>query len=201
MSKTILCTLADKYQTDKGGESTMYGGMMGGGCHNYTPTYHELFGSARNDIKMVLEIGINAGGSLRMWKEYFPSALIVGLDNNPWALVHTEDRIMCLLADQNDQASLLNAISKIGDQRGCFNVIIDDGSHVRRHQRVSMETLLPFLSPGGLYVVEDLGRNFPLEVDTLVSLVPDGYKWEVLTCNGGIGGCAGDEWLFVVQRD
>ena len=31
MSKTILCTLADKYQTDKGGESTMYGGVMGGG--------------------------------------------------------------------------------------------------------------------------------------------------------------------------
>jgi hypothetical protein len=32
-------------------------------------------------------------------------------------------------------------------------------------------------------------------------LVPDGYEWEVCTCNGGIGGCAGDEYLFVVQRD
>jgi hypothetical protein len=33
--------------------------------------------------------------------------------------------------------------------------VLDDGSHVGRHQVISFQTLWPLLSEGGLYVIED----------------------------------------------
>ena len=34
--------------------------------------------------------------------------------------------------------------------------MLDDGSHIADHMRISLETLFPHLAPDGLYVVEDL---------------------------------------------
>jgi hypothetical protein len=39
-------------------------------------------------------------------------------------------------------------------------VVIDDGSHVADHARQSFEYHLPLLSPGGLYVIEDLHTSY-----------------------------------------
>ena len=38
---------------------------------------------------------------------------------------------------------------------GGVDVIIDDGSHVASHQRVSFETLFPLLDANGIYICED----------------------------------------------
>jgi hypothetical protein len=38
---------------------------------------------------------------------------------------------------------------------GGVDIVLDDGSHIAKHQRVSLDTLLPLLSEGGIYVVED----------------------------------------------
>src|SRR5438067_9360832 len=75
---TELCVLARKYGTDKGGWHMLAGDT----CHNYTPTYHHMFGTRRLSVRNVLEIGVNYGPSLRMWEEYFPNADIYGLDSN-----------------------------------------------------------------------------------------------------------------------
>jgi hypothetical protein len=36
------------------------------------------------------------------------------------------------------------------------DIILDDGSHVAKHQEISFRTLFPMLKEGGLYVMEDL---------------------------------------------
>jgi hypothetical protein len=41
-------------------------------------------------------------------------------------------------------------------EMGGVDIVLDDGSHVARHQRASFEVLFPLLEVGGLYVVEDL---------------------------------------------
>ena len=42
-----------------------------------------------------------------------------------------------------------------------FDVIIDDGGHTMKQQLTSIVTLLPMVSSGGLYIIEDLETSFP----------------------------------------
>lgn len=51
--------------------------------HAYMDTYESKFAPRRFTAKRVLEIGINHGGSLRMWHDYFPNAEIYAIDILP----------------------------------------------------------------------------------------------------------------------
>ena len=149
MEPTELCKLAIKYRTDKtpflnGDPDTAYP------SHGYTPYYNELFlGKA---VKRVLEVGIAGGGSLRMWEEFFKDAEIYGLDINRNWLVN-EGRIKSFYCDQGNADSLRNAMTQTG---GSFDLIVEDGSHEAAHQILTAVTLVPFLAPGGIYIIEDL---------------------------------------------
>jgi hypothetical protein len=198
---TPLCALARKHETDKGGEHFRYGGGDSDTCHNYTPHYHELFEDRRDLVQNLLEIGVNAGSSLRMWREYFPNAQILGLDTDAKCLRWGDERITIRMADQNSPSDLIKATA----DWPLFDIIIDDGSHERDHQVVSLQTLLPKLMPGGIYVVEDLGAGGP-PFDNgrfrLYEAVPSGYKFEYRKIEGGLGWkVQPHEWLFIVRRD
>lgn len=198
---TVLDELARKFETDKGGFHYRYGGGDSDTCHNYCGVYHKLFGDARESVKHVLEIGINAGSSLRMWKAYFPNAQIVGLDSDAKCLVHGEDRIRCIGADQGSPESLCVAMGQLSPEAGLFDMIIDDGSHFRDHQITSMKTLLPFLAPWGVYVIEDLSTGPVESLASLCAAVPAGYHCSAVKITGGLGPkVQPHEWLFMVAR-
>jgi hypothetical protein len=176
--------LARKHQTDKGGGHLVYGGEATDTCHNYTPAYHDLFGQRRDEVRRVLEVGINRGCSLRMWEEYFPRADIIGLDIDP-ATLFRAGRIRCYQADQGVRQSLQAAIAAAGG--GTFDLIIDDGSHHPLHQVITAETLLSIVAPGGTYVIEDL--EVDCRPDLLAGLIrhPAGMAWRAVPCGHGIG--------------
>lgn len=140
---TPLCELAEKYGTDKRPEP------LG---HGYTHYYDMLFASQRESVRKVVEIGIDTGASLRMWRDYFPNAAIYGLDVDPNKLF-SEDRIECLLCEQGSTGSLFDVSVRIG---GGVNFILDDGSHRPDHQVTSAIALMPLLAPGGIYIIEDV---------------------------------------------
>ena len=181
---TILCELADQHQTDKGGRSTTYGGVPGDTCHNYTPAYHAMFGDRRESVRRVLEVGVNAGCSLRMWEEYFPNAKIVGLDIRREVLF-TAGRVECHYADQGSRQSLLAAVAAAGG--GPFDLIIDDGSHEDAHQIVTAETLMPLLPPGGALVIEDIDIDCRPELLADRIAAPAEFAWRPAACGVGIG--------------
>jgi hypothetical protein len=150
---TRLCELAKKYGCDK----------VGSIFHDYTPFYHDLLHGRQ--LRNVLEIGIGnvacmnhlkqyqPGASLRMWRDYFPSAQIWGLDNDVNVLFD-ECRIHTLFCDQGSKESLEKACVQLG---GPFDLIIDDGSHILEHQALTANTLIPrLLSRNGIYVIEDV---------------------------------------------
>lgn len=153
--KTLFCEIALKWGTDKAPQLRTYPVTkdMALPSHCYTPTYWELFGHRRDEIKRVLEIGIYQHGT-HFWRECFPNATIYGFDNNPEFLVD-EERIKTIYCDVSSEESLLNAITRVG--RG-LDLIVDDASHVPAHQILAANTLVPFLAPGGYYIIEDVGH-------------------------------------------
>ena len=84
-------------------------------------------------------------------KTVFPNAQIVGFDINPDCKRFEEDRISVVTGDQTD--------TKLLQSLGGFDVVIDDGSHVREHQSQSFNALWP--STRGVYVIEDCHGIFP----------------------------------------
>ena len=135
--------------------------------HSYIPFYQQLFTSMRwnNETKKLLEIGIGYeqmmgqfvpkyvhGASLRMWRDYLPETSILACDIHENTLFQ-EERIATTWCDQSNPAALLDMVRLF---RGNFDVVIDDGSHQHEDQLISAATLLPYMAPGGHYIIEDV---------------------------------------------
>jgi predicted O-methyltransferase YrrM len=117
----------------------------------YAPFYDLLLLSRKESVRSVFEIGIFKGGSLRMWRDYFSNAEVYGMDINPDA-IFSEERIDTVCGDQASPA----VIRKAAERWGPFDLIIEDGSHKPDHQVMNAEMLMPYLNPGGLYIIEDV---------------------------------------------
>jgi hypothetical protein len=122
----------------------------------YLDTYNKYFLERRNDIKVFVEIGVLNGNSLKMWSEYFPNAIIYGLDINPDCKRFESDRIKILIGDQNDNIFLNHVKNFIGD----IDILLDDGSHITKHQINTFDVLYPNIVKGGFYVIEDLSNSY-----------------------------------------
>jgi len=100
-------------------------------------------------IGRLLEIGVMDGASLRMWRDFYPDAEIVGVDNLRTPEV---DGVTVLKGDAPDW-DLLKTL-------GTFDVIVDDGSHMTADQQRTFEWMYPALNPGGWYILEDLHTSY-----------------------------------------
>lgn len=120
--------------------------------------YLPIYQSALTDTKRMLEIGVDRGGSLQMWREYLPDATIVGLDISPKAARHDDpERDMHVrIGDQADAGFLASVL----DEFGSFDTVLDDGGHTAKQMIASFQYLFPRLDPGGVYIVEDVCANY-----------------------------------------
>lgn len=122
----------------------------------YLDIYEKYLAGKRDEVKTVVEIGVWEGKSVKMWREYFPNATIYGVDIDPNAQQYSDDRIVIIQGDQNDPAFLADLAERLGS----IDVVIDDGSHITQHQICSYTHLSPALSPGGVYIIEDLSCSY-----------------------------------------
>jgi hypothetical protein len=132
------------------------------GSHWYAQHYEQYFAPLRHKRLNILEIGIGGyddpkrgGASLRMWRTYFPSSNIYGIDICDKSL-HDEPRIKTFKGSQVDEPFLDHVMQEIGH----VDIIIDDGSHLNEHVIRTFELLFPRLAPNGLYVVEDTQTSY-----------------------------------------
>jgi len=147
--------LAERHGTDKGSKYHTFRGV------NYIHLYERYFQRFRKKHISLLEIGVHGGGSLRMWKDYFSSGKIYGLDIDPRCKQYEEDRISIEIGSQGDERVLDKVLENCGD----LDIVIDDGSHVNKHILASFKYLFGKLKPGGIYVIEDLGCSYGLDED------------------------------------
>jgi hypothetical protein len=154
--------LFDREGTDKG---RWYGGL-----------YDVLLQPHRQSIACVVEIGIGTlipgaassmvgwgaknyrpGASLRAWREFLPNAFVYGVDVAPDTQFADEARLKAFLCDSTDTEQVNRFFSRIAP--AVPDLIVDDGLHEAKAQIKTLKNFLPFLRPGGLYVLEDVAPN------------------------------------------
>lgn len=121
-----------------------------GRVHSYIPLYEELLVGYREAALNVLEIGVGAGGSIDMWREYFEPAQIWAMD-----IRNLRDRVSpSVHFCHADSTSAAQVDLALGTTK--FDVVIDDGSHDEHAQVMTWCNLWSRVAPGGLYVIEDV---------------------------------------------
>ena len=141
-----LTSIAEIYKTDKLE-------------HGYTAVYEKYFENIRDHKLQILEIGIADGKSLLMWSDYFKNSTIIGIDIHKINLIEKNlDRtnIKVHQGSQSDESF----IKEITNNYCNFDIIIDDGSHLRKDVIKSFHLLFPHLNNDGLYVVEDMQTSY-----------------------------------------
>lgn len=136
----------NRYDTDKSDE--------------YLRNYERASYHLRDTPIALLEVGVNKGGSLLLWRDYFTRGEIFGVDLYPPAdFSDSSGRIHMFQGDQGDGAQL-DAIASEASPSG-FDIIIDDASHIGSLTAATFQTLFyKHLKPGGLYSIEDWGTGY-----------------------------------------
>jgi hypothetical protein len=125
--------------------------------HHYFDVYHEAFGAWRGKPLTMLEIGVQRGGSLRMWQEYFgPSARIFGMDIDPSCAAHALPGAKVFIGDQADPAVMRQVLAEMGPP----DIVLDDGGHTAKQQIVTFQVLYPAMRVPGVYLIEDTHTAF-----------------------------------------
>lgn len=126
--------------------------------HNtYFSVYDHLFSKFRNKKIVFIEIGVLAGGSLFMWRNFFGSkARIIGVDMNPDAKKWEKYGFEIFIGSQSDENFWRNFREKIGK----IDIVLDDGGHTYDQQIITTEMLLENIKDGGLLVIEDTHTSY-----------------------------------------
>lgn len=118
---------------------------------HYLEIYERHFNKFVGKKISILEIGVEGGGSLQLWKKYFGKECnIIGIDIDP-KCKYEEEQITVEIGDQTD----IKFLQYIVDTYGPFDIIIDDGSHMQKHIHKSFQFLYQHVKENGLYLIED----------------------------------------------
>jgi hypothetical protein len=153
-----LSEISKKYPTDK--DFT----------HNYyNAVYEKHLSPIRNYVRSVCEIGIGGfwkemnwlpGNSLKVWRDYFPNAKILGLDIVEHKDIDDLEKITLDCFDQSKKDLVIDYSKKLND----YDLIIDDGSHNVYDQQITFAHFFKCLHSGGIYILEDLHSSLEVEI-------------------------------------
>lgn len=126
--------------------------------HRYNQFYRRHF-ETLGSVSTILEYGVLNGMSIRWLREMYPAAAIFAVDIlPPQADWPTDPGITYLTADQGDRSAIANMLKLVNRT---FDLVIEDGSHMPKHQANCLAETFPLIRPGGMYVLEDLQTSHP----------------------------------------
>ena len=139
------------FNTDKGSEVKIVNKIQKG--HNYSSHYEKYLSKFKNnDVIKILEIGSLLGSGTASFIKYFQNSKIVSLDINPFNMRYYSKKIRSIFIDTQSKNIINDLANYIKDD---FDIIIDDGSHNKRDQILTLNYFLPKLKKKGIYVIED----------------------------------------------
>lgn len=160
-SRTELCELGAKYGTDKSPYNTTSESVH---KHPYTAVYNAIFSPLKYKQINLGEMGILNNRSMKCWREYFPNANLYGWDIIQELLFNAiNDNLRNTKYDfMNifDVGSIETALSNAGCM---FDILIDDTTHQFEDQVRIASVVHKYLSPGAVFIIEDVYRHIPEE--------------------------------------
>lgn len=112
----------------------------------------------------ILELGIAQGGSVALLAALVPDAKVVAIDvaDEPVEALAThlerrgdQTRVRPYYGVDQADAEAVRAIIRDEFEGQPIDFVLDDASHELERSRRSFDTILPFVRPGGSYVLED----------------------------------------------
>ena len=146
-----LVSLIDNTETDK---NTV---------HSYLELYETLLSPKKNTAKNILEIGIGDfkeknGGSIKLWKAYFPNAKIYALDILPKNRVLDEiindERVVLFTSTNAYDEKFFN--ENILKKNLKFDLMLDDGPHTLESMKTFIRLYSKVMTDDGILIIEDV---------------------------------------------
>lgn len=212
-SSSLLNILCDKYGSDKG-EVTDENNPYTWPSHNYADAYELMFRLRRQDVKLLVECGLGTnnpalissmgihgkpGASLRIWRDYFPNANIIGIDIDPDTLF-TDERITTYQVDQTCGESIKNFCEKAEIKNSSIDVIIDDGLHEYHAGIALFESMEKYLAEDGIYVIEDVIEADYFLYKDYFNDVKDKFSTHFINLHRPSSASVRDNRLIVIRR-
>jgi hypothetical protein len=144
--------------------------------HSYLKLYQELLISKKETAKNILEIGVQAGGSIKLWSDFFTNATIYGLDimnvANMWDGIKNKNNIILYgsIDAYNDNFftdTFLNKNIK-------FDFMLDDGPHTLESMKSFIKLYSQIMADDAILIIEDV-QSWEW-IDILKNEVPDSLK-------------------------
>lgn len=124
---------------------------------HYFEIYDRHLSRFRGKRIVVVEFGVQHGGSLQMWRNYFGrKARIYGVDIDPRCKQVESRRTKVFIGDQEDRAFLQSIVAETGP----IDVLIEDGGHHMGQQIATFEELYPKVKEDGVFLIEDLHTSY-----------------------------------------
>lgn len=124
---------------------------------HYFEIYHRHFARFRDEPVTIMEFGVNQGGSLQMWQDYFHAdSQIIGIDLDPRCQQFEGGNVTIEIGDQEDRGFLRG----LAERYGPIDVLIEDGGHHMGQQIATFEEIYPAMSPDGCFLIEDLHTSY-----------------------------------------
>ena len=140
--------------------------------HTYGDVYAEVFSKYDRDSKIsILELGVQRGGSLYAWREFFPNAEIIGVDISDSRLdKYKQDNSITFI-----KKDLRDAIEDLSDKK--FDIIIDDSDHFDGTIAWIIQHYWKLLKRKGTMVIEDI-QIIPRYNETIKSVQPGDAEYK-----------------------
>lgn len=124
-----------------------------GTCHSYIENYYtKKFDSLKDKNITLLEIGIERGASIKLWKKWFTDIQIYAFDIN-------KDAIGKLAGIKNVTGFCQDAFNEESlnfFNNDFFDIIIEDGPHTLESQIFAAKHWVKKLKVGGFMIIEDI---------------------------------------------
>lgn len=185
MTTPLLSDLIDNTKTDIARD------------HCYLETYQRLFDSLSIPVKNIVEIGLSQPGSVKLWRDYFTTATVYGIDaleskDLNVAYISSDERIV-LCTGKDAYGSDLSFLP----EDTTYDIIIDDGPHVLELLVKMLKNFVPLLNKGGVLVIEDV-QSIDW-IPTLTAAVPSSLQSSIEVVDLRSINNKADDILFILK--
>ena len=143
--------------------------------HSYLGLYQDLLNSKKESAKNVLEIGIDRGGSIKLWNDFFTNATVYGLDIIDDNLIWDElknDKIKIFSSTDAYDETIFNV--NFLDKGIQFDFMLDDGPHTLESMKQFIRLYSKVMTDDGILIIEDVQSIHWIPM--LIEVTPDHLK-------------------------